>query len=150
MNKVIDKGFRSCRFVSTIVKHPVCQGPVSFPGSLYVSFGLSVLILESCEQRYFVDLEGLFVCHHQQKVQSCSLVCEDFMLLIVNDVWFTVVLFHTSVTLPTFACEAEGCGFSLSKGVTVEGCLCAQRCFISPQSFVQLVSVYRNCQGQGD
>jgi len=34
MNKVIDKGFRSCRFVSTIVKHPVskqlevepCQG----------------------------------------------------------------------------------------------------------------------------
>jgi len=25
MNKVIDKGFRSCRFVSTIVKHPVCS-----------------------------------------------------------------------------------------------------------------------------
>jgi len=25
MNKVIDKGFRSCRFVSTIVKHPVNQ-----------------------------------------------------------------------------------------------------------------------------
>jgi len=25
MNKVIDKGFRSCRFVSTIVKHPVHQ-----------------------------------------------------------------------------------------------------------------------------
>jgi len=25
MNKVIDKGFRSCRFVSTIVKHPVLQ-----------------------------------------------------------------------------------------------------------------------------
>ena len=23
MNKVIDKSFRSCRFVSTIVKHPV-------------------------------------------------------------------------------------------------------------------------------
>jgi len=23
MNKVIDKGFRRCRFVSTIVKHPV-------------------------------------------------------------------------------------------------------------------------------
>jgi len=23
MNKAIDKGFRSCRFVSTIVKHPV-------------------------------------------------------------------------------------------------------------------------------
>jgi len=23
MNKVIDKGFRSCRFVSTIVKHPI-------------------------------------------------------------------------------------------------------------------------------
>jgi len=27
MNKVIDKGFRSCRFVSTIVKHPVLQYP---------------------------------------------------------------------------------------------------------------------------
>jgi len=26
MNKVIDKGFRSCRFVSTIVKHPCMQG----------------------------------------------------------------------------------------------------------------------------
>jgi len=25
MNKVIDKGFRSCRFVSTIVKHPVLE-----------------------------------------------------------------------------------------------------------------------------
>jgi len=25
MNKAIDKGFRSCRFVSTIVKHPVDQ-----------------------------------------------------------------------------------------------------------------------------
>jgi len=25
MNKVIDKGFRGCRFVSTIVKHPVLQ-----------------------------------------------------------------------------------------------------------------------------
>jgi len=25
MNKVIDKGFRSCRFVSTIVKHPVSK-----------------------------------------------------------------------------------------------------------------------------
>jgi len=25
MNKVIDKGFRSCRFVSTIVKHPVVR-----------------------------------------------------------------------------------------------------------------------------
>jgi len=23
MNNIIDKGFRSCRFVSTIVKHPV-------------------------------------------------------------------------------------------------------------------------------
>ena len=27
MNKVIDKGFRSCRFVSTIVKHPVYRTP---------------------------------------------------------------------------------------------------------------------------
>jgi len=55
--------------------------------------------------------------------------------------WFAVVLFHASVTLPTFVCEAKVCGFSLSKGVTVEGCLSAQWCFISPQSFVQLVSV---------
>jgi len=31
MNKVIDKGFRSCRFVSTIVKHP----PASFHESQY-------------------------------------------------------------------------------------------------------------------
>ena len=28
MNKVIDKGFRSCRFVSTIVKHPVYADPL--------------------------------------------------------------------------------------------------------------------------
>jgi len=26
MNKVIDKGFRSCRFVSTIVKHRIFLG----------------------------------------------------------------------------------------------------------------------------
>jgi len=25
MNKVINKGFRSCRFVSTVVKHPVAR-----------------------------------------------------------------------------------------------------------------------------
>jgi len=31
MNKFIDKGFRSCRFVSTIVKHPVLsEGTISF------------------------------------------------------------------------------------------------------------------------
>ena len=34
MNKVIDKGFRSCRFVSTIVKHPVCSCAV-YPGLLF-------------------------------------------------------------------------------------------------------------------
>jgi len=35
MNKVIDKGFRSCRFVSTIVKHPVYTVSVQF--GLYLS-----------------------------------------------------------------------------------------------------------------
>jgi len=30
MNKVIDKGFRSCRFVSTIVKHPVYDFETSY------------------------------------------------------------------------------------------------------------------------
>jgi len=30
MNKVIDKGFRSCRFVSTIVKHPVYSNMTAF------------------------------------------------------------------------------------------------------------------------
>ena len=35
MNKVIDKGFRSCRFVSTIVKHPVwAHGEKGFLRSL--------------------------------------------------------------------------------------------------------------------
>jgi len=33
------------------------------------------------------------------------------------------------------------CSFSLSKGVTVEGCLSTQQCFISPQSFVQFKGV---------
>jgi len=28
MNKVIDKGFRSCRIVSTIVKYPVYNGVI--------------------------------------------------------------------------------------------------------------------------
>jgi len=36
MNKVIDKGFRSCRFVSTIVKHPV-----------YANFQLEHFIIET-------------------------------------------------------------------------------------------------------
>jgi len=30
MNKIIDKGFRSCRFASTIVKHPVQGGDYIF------------------------------------------------------------------------------------------------------------------------
>jgi len=29
MNKVIDEGFRSCRFVSTIVRHPVYKWRIS-------------------------------------------------------------------------------------------------------------------------
>jgi len=36
MNKVIDKGCRSCRFVSTIVKHPVYLYDIKF-GMLQVS-----------------------------------------------------------------------------------------------------------------
>ena len=44
MNKVIDKGFRSCRFVSTIVKHPVLNfvaghGTVVHPVSIIIVFG---------------------------------------------------------------------------------------------------------------
>jgi len=31
MNKVIDKGFRSCRFVSTIVKHPCTTFNMDLP-----------------------------------------------------------------------------------------------------------------------
>jgi len=67
------------------------------------------------------------LCRHWQTKRSCW------------HSWWTVRdVFHASVTLPTFACEAKGfasiCGFSLSKGVTVEGCLSAQQCFISPQS----------------
>ena len=54
------------------IPHPrapcLSQGPSVFPWA-----SLSVLILESREQRYFVDLEGLFACHHQQKGRSCSL-----------------------------------------------------------------------------
>jgi len=30
MNKAIDKGFRTCRFVSTIVKHPVFRWTSGF------------------------------------------------------------------------------------------------------------------------
>jgi len=41
MNKVIDKGFRSCRFVSTIVKHPVVKILQSF------YFAYEVVIISS-------------------------------------------------------------------------------------------------------
>jgi len=48
------------------IPHPrapcLSQGPSVLPWA-----SLSVLILESLELMYFVDLEGLFVCHHQQK-----------------------------------------------------------------------------------
>jgi len=40
MNKVIDKGFRSCRFVSTIVKHPVCCGTVRCSSYVFATFEL--------------------------------------------------------------------------------------------------------------
>jgi len=38
MNKVIDKGFRSCRFVSTFVKHPICNRKLvgKYRGSIFV------------------------------------------------------------------------------------------------------------------
>jgi len=39
MNKVIDKSFRSCRFVSTIVKHPVCLQQVFNNFGNSVNFG---------------------------------------------------------------------------------------------------------------
>jgi len=42
MNKVIDKDFRSCRFVSTIVKHPVSDATfVTFHANLNFSITLS-------------------------------------------------------------------------------------------------------------
>jgi len=37
MNKVIDKGFRSCRFVSTIVKHPVYPDALVSMSMFYIS-----------------------------------------------------------------------------------------------------------------
>jgi len=42
MNKVIDKGFRSCRFVSTIVKHPV-HARIAQPNPAWANF-LSTLL----------------------------------------------------------------------------------------------------------
>jgi len=51
MNKVIDKGFRSCRFVSTIVKHPVClqlhifrKSNTNFAKTDWAVFDLSLLL----------------------------------------------------------------------------------------------------------
>jgi len=44
MNKVIDKGFRSCCFVSTIVKHPVSVEKMS---SLFI-------ILKNCHFCYVI------------------------------------------------------------------------------------------------
>jgi len=37
MNKVIDKGFRSCRFVSTIVKDPVFAAVEAILGAIVTS-----------------------------------------------------------------------------------------------------------------
>jgi len=39
MNKVIDKGFRSCRFVSTIVKHPANPLAQAFSTSEFIHWG---------------------------------------------------------------------------------------------------------------
>ena len=62
----------------------------------------------------------------------------------VNSLWRVS---HLSDS-PNLCVRSQGMWFCIVKGVTVEGCLSAQRCFISPQSFVQLVSVCRICQGQ--
>jgi len=62
MNKVIDKGFRSCRFVSTIVKHPVHEASEvlnkhvmgvwssNFTVAFFVSFNVTVFV---------PDIEGI-------------------------------------------------------------------------------------------
>ena len=54
MNKVIDKGFRSCRFVSTIVKHPV---KVTLGPSPSLYFRFSILLVFSSFFAFF----GVFV-----------------------------------------------------------------------------------------
>jgi len=45
MNKIIDKGFRSCRFVSTIVKHPVLGKQRSFTFTIALCL---IKLLSSC------------------------------------------------------------------------------------------------------
>jgi len=52
-------------FPSTSVSPPCCIG------SLFRGFVLKSKPANAREQRYFVDLEGLFVCHHQQKRRFC-------------------------------------------------------------------------------
>jgi len=51
MNKVINKGFRSCRFVSTILKHPVYMATADLNKSVvrmsYIRFR-AVIIKSSC------------------------------------------------------------------------------------------------------
>jgi len=56
MNKVIDKGFRSCRFVSTIVKHPVYLGAYSC-----VNFPMS-----SMELQQLLQLEAILFALRRQ------------------------------------------------------------------------------------
>jgi len=59
MNKVIDKGFRSCRFVSTIVKHPVHE--------IGQTVGYHTGFLEQCKHFWKVPFPVLssFMRYHQ-------------------------------------------------------------------------------------
>jgi len=55
MNKVIDEGFRSCRFISTIVKHPVDWRQSGCCGKLIHRFARmdGILTIRLCNLQLF-------------------------------------------------------------------------------------------------
>ena len=119
-----------------------CWAPCCIVGLCW-GFVWKSKLFNTCELWYF---------HHAVMAYSGGLPSCSFQLIALFGLWLLNINFsgysqplcYVWLSLTTFACEAKGlpwCAFLLlSKGVMVEGCLNAQRCFISPQSFAQLVS----------
>jgi len=141
---------------------PVPQVPLSFPGLLCLSsvsppccivslcrgFVLKSKHANAHEQRYFVDLEGLFVCHHQKKGRSCSFAlwkahafdsewCYSSQLCFFTPQWLSQPL-HAKPRYVVFHCQKA---WQLKAAWAHNGVLYHHRVSCSWYQFVEVVRV---------
>ena len=155
---------RALVFPKNSIGIPHHRAPLCFLGPLCLSSSLKAVskslyfvgpsialsaCVEVCQKvETFQCLLALVFCHHIATTFSDGLPSCSFQLIALFGLWFTVVCeapFFVWMHFLKLCVRSQAlprCAFFLSKGVTVwmTKPLCAQPCFISPQSFTQSVS----------